>query len=402
MQDIFVGRQPIYDEKLDVYAYELLFRAGAGQNSADFYDGDTATSQVVVNTFVDIGLEQIVGNRPAFFNMTRNYLLDDNPLPFSGEQLVLEVLEDVEVDEDLVCAVRRLSKKGYTIALDDFIFHDSLRSLVEVADIVKIDIMALSKDELVEHVTRLRRYAVKLLAEKVETQEEYELCKSLGFDYYQGYFFCKPKIVKGQRIPSNKLAVLRVLAKLNESEVGGDELEKEITQDVSLSYRLLKTVNSAFYALPRKVDSIRQAVVYIGHQATKNLATLLSLAGIEDKPSELMTTAMIRAKFCEKLANAARMPNAEAYFTVGLFSALDALMDAPMEELLKELPLNEDIVTALLCREGQPGEALSCVLAYERGDWGNVFFGGLPAEDFTDNYLEAVAWADESTRSLKR
>ncbi len=334
MHDVFIGRQPIYDRHLKVFAYELLFRATEGQNAAAFRDGDGATSQVIVNAIVEIGLDQIVGDYPAFFNMTRNYLLADNPLPFSGKRLVLEVLEDIEVDEKLLTAVKNLSSKGYTIALDDFILRDATRSLVEVADIVKIDITMLDRAKIKEHVSELRKYPVKLLAEKVETQEEYAFCRTLDFDFYQGYFFCKPRIIKGQSVPSSKQAALRVLMKLNDANADVEDLECEITQDVSLSYRLLRTVNSAFFALPRKVDSIRQAVAYMGHQTTKNLAILLLLTGIEGKPSELIKTAMIRAKFCEKLAIAASMPNVEIFFTVGLFSTIDAIMDAPMEVLL--------------------------------------------------------------------
>jgi EAL and modified HD-GYP domain-containing signal transduction protein len=401
MQEVLIGRQPIYDDNLNVYAYELLFRASQDQNTADFSDGDKATTQVVVNAFIEIGLDKIVGNRPAFFNMTRNFLLSDNPLPFSGEQLVLEVLEDVKVDEELVAAVKCLSNKGFTIALDDFIFHDSLRPLVEVSDIVKIDILPLNHSELKEHVTELRRYDVKLLAEKVETQEEYEFCKSLGFDYYQGYFFCKPRIIKGQSIPSNKLAVLRVLAKLNEADVDAAELEAEISQDVTLSYRLLRTIYSAFFALPRKVDSIRQAVAFIGNQATKNWATLIALAGIVDKPNELMTTAMTRAKFCEQLADTIEATNLDVFFTVGLFSALDALVGMSMDELLKELPLSEGIVDALLHHEGRPGEALFCALAYERGDWDNVKFCKLSDSDIATAYMTAMQWADQSKQGLR-
>ncbi len=400
MHDVYIGRQPIYQNDMKVFAYELLFRAADTQNAAVFADADLATSQVLVNSIVEIGLDQIVGDRPAFFNMTRNYLLSESPLPFSGGRIVLEVLEDIEIDQELLDAVKRLSDRGYRIALDDFIFQESLRSLVDVADIVKIDITQLTREELKKHVVELRKQSVKLLAERVETQEEYDFCKVLGFDLYQGYFFCKPRVIKGQRIASNKLAILRLLMNLNNAEVDFEELENEISQDVSLSYRLLRTINSAFFALPRKVESIHQAVAYIGLQRTRDLAILLTLSDFNDKPNEVLKTALIRAKFCEKMGGLVKIPNTELFFTVGLFSTLDALMDAPLETVLKGLPLSEDIVDALLYREGRPGEVLSRVMAYERGDWGNVSLDLLTPDQIRSAYLESLHWADELIGSL--
>lgn len=401
MRNIFIGRQPIYDNSMRVFAYELLFRAVGDDNQAVFEDGDVATTQVLVNSIIEIGLDRIVGERPAFFNMTRNYLLSDHPLPFSGERIVLEVLEDVLIDDELLGALKSHSDKGYIIALDDFVFKESLRSLIEIADIVKIDISTQSRAELKKQVAELRQYPVKLLAERVETQEEYDFCKVLGFGLYQGYFFCRPRIIEGQGIPANKLAILRLLVKLNEEEVDIEELEREISQDVSLSYRLLKTVNSAFFSLPRTVESVHQAVTYLGLQNTKSLAILLTLANFDDKPAEIMKTALIRGKFCEKVCTLLGLPNLEIYFTVGLFSTLDALMDTPLQELLSDLPLSEDIVDALLYREGRPGEVLALVLAYERGHWDEVAYDGVEAREISTAYLEALDWAENLNGSLE-
>ncbi|WP_297526887.1 EAL and HDOD domain-containing protein [Thiohalobacter sp.] len=399
MQNIYLGRQPIFDRDLEVYAYELLFRAGE-TNAAGEIDGDQATSRVIANTFIELGLDEIVGPRRAFLNLTRDFLVSDWPLNFPRDRVVLEILEDIEPDDEVLAAVGRLRQEGFLIALDDFLFHERLRPLVELADLIKIDLMALEDGQLEEHVAALRGYPARLLAEKIETRDEFEQCKALGFDYFQGYFLSRPNIIQGREIPPNGLATVRLLARLQDPEVGAAELETLIGQDVGLSYKLLRYINSAFFALPKTVESIRQAVIYLGNQAIKTWATLLVFAGVEDRPHELMTTAMLRARMCQLLAERTGQPHADTYFTVGLFSALEALLEAPLESVLEALPLSEDVRRALLERQGPYGAALDCVLAYERAEWAQVRCGKLPPAEITETYLEAARWADEVTRAL--
>lgn len=399
MQDIYIGRQPIFDRGLNVYAYELLFRSGT-QNHAGEVDGDQATSQVIVNAFIEIGLDQIVGDQRAFINLTRSFVTSSTPLPFPKERVVLEVLENVHPDAEVIAGVRNLTEQGYSIALDDFIFREDLRPLLELAHIVKIDLMSTPREQLDEHVRLLRSYDVKLLAEKIETQEEFERCKALGFDYFQGYFLSRPNIVQSQQLPPNRIAVLQLLSKLQDPDSDTDEIEKLVSQDVALSYKLLRYINSAFFALPRKIDSIRQAVVYLGMKAIKTWVTLLVVAGLGNKPAELVIQAMQRAKMCELLAQTAKRPQTEAYFTVGLFSLLEALMDAPLEKILDSLPFSEDIRNALLRLEGPYGEALACVIAYEKGDFLRARFDRLAPSQMTEAYLASARWADQSANAL--
>jgi EAL and modified HD-GYP domain-containing signal transduction protein len=399
MHDVFVGRQPIYNRRLDVIAYELLFRSSES-NQAGFLDGDQATSQVVLNTFMEIGLETIVGQKPAFINLTRDFILQDYSQVFPADRVVMEVLEDVAVDDQLIEAVRGLSAQGYTIALDDFIYHESLHTLVEIADIIKVDILALDRAALQEHVTILGHYDVKLLAEKVETQDDFKYCKDLGFDFFQGYFFCKPEVIKGRRIPANRLVILQLLVKLQDPETDFGELELIVSRDVSLSYKLLRIINSAFYSLPRQIDSLRQALLMLGTRFITSWVSLIILSGIDDKPHELMITAMTRAKMCELLATALGHRNQESFFIVGLFSALDALMDSPMEEVLESVPLSDEIRAALLEYEGILGTSLHCVLAYERGNWHEVHCPGLDHGAITDAYLGAIAWTAKADTQL--
>ncbi len=282
--DIFIGRQPIYDKNLNVYAYELLFRAGQQQNAANIVDGDIATTNVVLNALTEIGMDKLVGEQLAFINLPRNFLLTlgDDPVPEIKHQIVLEILEDIAADDEVVAAVQDLSTNGYTIALDDFVYNASLQPLVDNANVIKIDLMALDEDSLSDHVSKLANGKRKLLAEKVETQEEFERCKQLGFDYFQGYFFCKPNIVKGQRAPANKLAVMKVLASLQSPDLDTKELTQTISQDVTLSYRLLRYINSAQFGLGKQIDSIKRAVVMLGRNTIRNLASLIALSQIDD------------------------------------------------------------------------------------------------------------------------
>lgn len=401
LDDIYVGRQPIYDAGLKVYGYELLFRAG-DTDAANVVDGDSATSQVIVNTFMEIGLDAIVGQHLAFINLTRSFFVENSTQVLPPERVILEVLEDIEPDTELQEGLRRLSEQGYRIALDDFIYHESLRPLVELADLVKIDIMDMDRATITEHVEQLKPYKVPLLAEKVETLEEFEFCKQLGFDYFQGYFFCKPNVVKSQRMPSNRLATLRLLSRIQDPQVDAKDLEELIAQDVTLSYKILRYINSAASGLPRQVESIHQAVVLLGLDTIKTWVTLLSLTSIEDKPIELLVTAMVRAKMCEELARAAKLDNTDSYFTVGLFSALDAMMDRPLPELLDELPLAAPVREALLEQEGHLGQALRCVLAYERADWRQAHCASLGMNRVRDAYFTAVNWARGITEELSR
>lgn len=399
MLNAFLARQPIYDRKLEVFGYELLFRSGESGH-ADFTDADQATSQVILNAFMEIGLEDIVGDKLAFINLTHAFIVGHYALPFPPSRGCLEILENVTVDAAVIEAVRHLSGQGYTIALDDFVYHEALRPLVQLADIIKIDVLALDRAELKRHVALLRKLGTKLLAEKVETQEDFAYCNELGFDYFQGYFFCKPKIISGSRMPANRLTALRLLAGLQNPDIRVNELEALVSQDVAMSYKLLRCINSAFYSLPRKVESIRQAIIILGSQWLKTWVSLMVLANIDDKPRELMVTAMVRAKMCELLAAGAQQKGTERFFIAGLFSVLDALMDRPLEELLKMLPLSEEVSAALLDHQGAIGNTLRCVLAYDRGQWDEVNCPAMNTTEVTQAYLDAIAWATQVGQAL--
>lgn len=400
MPELFIARQPIYNRTQHVYGYELLYRR-TEDNTADVTDGDAATSQVILNAMTEIGLENLVGGRSAFVNLTRGFIVGKYPLPLPSRQIVIEILEDVDIDAELISGIKWLVKQGYTIALDDFIYRDPVLPLLDLAHIIKIDVQAISEDKLRDHVTALKEYShLKLLAEKIEIPEEYELCRELGFDYFQGYFFSRPKVIRRTRLPSNQLALMQLLAEVQRPDANIPKLETMISQDVGLSYKLLRYINSAFFGLPKPVESIQRAVVFLGIKVIQKWATLLVLARVEDKPAELMITAVVRAKMCEILAKAVNYQAEDTCFTVGLLSVLEALLDMPMEKVLGMLSLTNEVNQALLRYEGVPGKLLELTLHYEFGEWDQLQYPELEEELILDAYLQAVAWASEACRSL--
>ncbi len=388
---IMVGRQAIFDRDLQVVGYELLYR-DSQMNAATFSDGDVVTARVMLNTFLEIGLEQMVGPHQAFINLTTRFLRENLCDDLPRDRVVLEVLENIPMDEDVISAMGRLSAEGFTLALDDFEYEERLRPMVEHAHMVKLDVMALGPERLQQDVAILRQFPVKLLAEKIESQEIFESCKKLGFDYYQGYFFCKPKIVEGKCIPPNQMAILSLLSKLQNPETDMGEVEEIIKQDVSLSYKVLRYVNSAFFALPKKIDSIRQATCLVGLARLKTWGMLLVMAGLNEKPLELLLVALVRAKMSELVADALQEHELDEYFTVGLFSVLDALLDKSMTEVLSMVELSESAHAALVEQRGKLGKVLQCVMAYEVGDWDGVQELGLDLPTLQKSYFSAMAW----------
>lgn len=399
MEKAFVGRQPIYRDGVDVFAYELFSR-DSELNRAAFSDGDRATAQLLLSTFLDIGLEQVVGRHLAFVNVTRNFLLSEYCTSLPKDRVVFEIAGDTEIDNAFLDRLSALIKSGYSIALDNFVYNDAVGPLIELSNIVKLDLQALGREGIAQHAQTLRPYGVKLLAQKVETHEDYAYCRSLGFDYYQGYFFCKPQVVSETKIPFNRLSTLNLLAKLQDPSISISDLEHAVGQDLAISYRILRYLNSPINALPRKIDSLRHAVSLVGTRLISNWASLILLEAIEEKPHELMVTSMVRAHMCQQLGAAMRHKNVDQFFTVGLFSLIDALMDRPMEEALTNLPLVDEVKDALLHRKGPMARALECVEAYERCDWENTACENLDEKNIREAFLRSVAWTRSATHEL--
>jgi c-di-GMP phosphodiesterase len=394
MSDVYIGRQPIFNRDLEVFGYELLYRS-ADMDRADFSDGNHATSVVISNTFMEIGLDRLVGDKWAFINLTRPFLLGQYPIPLQTDKLILEILEDVVLDRELIEAVRTLKGQGFTLALDDVTDPVRLEALRGLASIVKVDLLLTDRAKLPQQVLAYMSERVNLLAEKIETFQEFEWCQSLGFDYFQGYFLAKPQVIKEKKLKGTKIVIMELLAALQKPDVEFNRVEDIIQKDVALSYKLLRLINSAYYGVRSEVKSIKQALTMLGLRQIQSWVSLLLLSETDNKPSELIKTAMIRGKMCEILAEDLREPRPEIPFTIGLFSVLDALMDMSLTDILDQVPLADDVKDALLKHTGPYGRILSCVLAYEKADWGNVRIQGLNPVTVVDAYLEAVDWADE-------
>jgi EAL and modified HD-GYP domain-containing signal transduction protein len=283
-----------------VLGYELLFRDSA-VDRAIFSDGDQATAEVILNTFMDIGLDEVVGRNLAFINFGRNLIMANYCESLPRERVVFELLESIEPDEALLKRLSQLKNAGYRIALDDFICADPYFRLLENVQYVKLDMLATDRKMVENSVATLKKFPVKLIAEKVETREDFQFCRDLGFDYFQGYFFCRPELVTSHRLPVNRLATIRLITKLNNPDIKMKELEEALSQDVALSYKLLRYANSAVCGLPREIESIRHAVVLVGLERMRIWASLILFSGLEDKPRDLIVTGATRARMCEKL-----------------------------------------------------------------------------------------------------
>jgi EAL and modified HD-GYP domain-containing signal transduction protein len=394
----FVARQPIYDRELRVVAYELLFRDG-DHGDARFADPEVATARTIVNTFSEIGLNSIVGSLPALINVSGGFLRGGFPGLLPADRVGLELLEDVTIDEELLAILRDLKVRGFQIVCDDFVYRESAGPLLKLADIVKLDLLALDPQRLEHDVRLLRRFDVELVAEKVETYEVFDRCHALGFDYFQGYFFCRPRTFRGGALPASLLTSLCIAARLQDPDLEFEELAELVSRDPGLSYRLLRYLNSAGIWLERRFASIREALVMVGFTTIRDWATLLLLADVGMKPSELVVTAMVRARMCSLLALESGVADEDAAFTTGLLSVVDALADAPLEAVVSELPLAAPIAAALIASEGPLGRILTCVVDYERGPVEPGRYPELEAVCLERAYLDAVAWA-ESTRSV--
>jgi len=368
--DVFVARQPIFDREKVVHAYELLFRSGF-ENYYNALDGDKATVDVIANSFFVIGFDQLTDGRRAFINFTRNLLTKRVADLLPKEAVTVEILEDVEPDDEMVKVCRELKESGYIVAMDDFVSKDAGNPLVEYADIVKVDFMGTEPHERKALCESLSRRGVSPLAEKVETEDEFLQAVEWGYEYFQGYFFSKPVIKSGKRLTGNKLTYLQVLYEVNQPGISYDELEKLIKQDLSLTYQLLRFMNSAWFGFRCEIKSIRHALVLLGPKEIKKWFSLIALTNMAtDKPEELILRAVARAKIAEGIAPLVGMKEHRSeLFLLGMFSLIDAVTDTPMDEIMEKLPLDQQVKKALLGEECVFKTVYDTILSYEQGEW---------------------------------
>ena len=395
--DVFLARQPIFNKHKKLFAYELLFRTGMS-NAFPNIDGGTATSSLLSSSFFTVGIDKISGGKRVFINFTEQLLERGTPTMFPQNRIIVEVLEDVQATEKVIEACRNLAEAGYLLALDDFVYQKQLKPLIELARIIKIDFRLTPVDEIKEIVTALKSYKCKFLAEKIETYEEFEKALSMGFTYFQGYFFAKPEVLKNKEISSAQMTVLQLISEVNRQDFDTSKLEKLINQDVAIPYKLLNYLNSAYFARVQPVSSIKQAITFLGEKGVRLFVSLIATSKLaENKPSELMRTSIIRARFLENIGKEKKMQGGDL-FMLGLFSLLDAMLDNSMEYLVGKLPLSQQIKEALVFHTGPLYPFLNLVETYEACDW-NSFESllhqlAIKDEKILDFYLDAINMAD--------
>lgn len=394
----YLARQPILDQNRKLYGYELLFRDGVA-NCFPNINADEATSKLITEHHLLMGVEKITGGVQAFINFSADTLIHHFPTSIDPKSMVIEILETVPISNELLVACRELHRMGYKLALDDHDFDPKWDIFFPYVSVIKVDVRQFDLLQVSQFVSRVRQHQVTLLAEKVETAEEFQKLKELGFELFQGYFFAKPEMLKHKKIASNKLNLLMLIAESSKVNLDFNQLSAIVERDLGLSYKLLRFVNSSSFAREKAIGSLKHAMVYMGEAELKKFIALLALANLsEDGPNELLNMSMVRARFCDRLAalkgDAMNPPSA---FLTGLFSLVDALLEQPLENLLNDLPILAEIKVALLENTGHLGQYLLLAKAFEYGDW--ALQQQLSAEifgqemDLNNEYMLAIEWA---------
>lgn len=369
----YIARQAILNRDKELYAYELLFRDGE-KNCFPNIPPDEATSKILTDSHLDLGLEDISANKPVFINFHQDTLLYRFPTSLDPKKVVIEVVETVNPTAELVHACKTIKELGYTIALDDHDFDPQWEAFLPFTDIIKVDIVECDEQTLRKNLRKYRDSKIQLVAEKIETMDDFEKYRNMGFDYFQGYFFAKPEVMKQKKLPTSKLSLIELIGSSSAVEFDVNKVSAIIERDVSLSYKLLRFINNPMVNKSNEISNLRHALNYMGQVEVKKFIALLALANLGDnKPFELIHLSLIRAKFCELVADAKSLANNPPVgFLVGLFSLLDALLDQPMEEIVEKLPIGKSIKVALCGGGNELNSFLALIRAFELGTWERV------------------------------
>ena len=362
-----MARQPILNRDEQVFGYELLFRDGI-ENIFRASDADAAARSTLDSTLM-MGFDVLCDGQRAFINCTRELLLKDGITLLPSEQTVVEILEDVEADDLVMAACERMKVAGYTIALDDFVANDRRESLTALADILKVDFERTTRAEQAALVKRFAPLGRRMLAEKVETQEQFLAAKDMGYVYFQGYFFRRPEVLKAREIPTNRVNYLRMLAAVSKDELDLKELEQIIKTEASVLYRLLRYLNSPLFGMRNEIHSIRHALAILGERETRRWIRLVTpVSAGQQKSSDLVLSALVRARFCELVAT--KIPRTQSdLFLVGMVSMMDAILEIPMDEILEKIALDKETKCVLSGRGGRLQPVYDLMLAQEAGKW---------------------------------
>jgi EAL and modified HD-GYP domain-containing signal transduction protein len=392
--DTFLARQPIFDHRRRVFAYELLFRSGP-ENYFCAPNRVMPSAHVISSGM--LGVPELTDGKLAFMNFTRESLLADFASILSPEEVVVELLESVPGDDEVLDACKRLKKAGFRIALDDFVETEATAPLLRFADFIKVDVLETTEPERARLSRELAPAGIAMLAEKVETWEMFGDAANGGYRYFQGYFFSRPVMISSKAIPGFRLNYLRLVEELSHP-TNVDRLERIVKQEASIAYRLLRRVNSLAFGFRSEVRSLRHALVLLGEHEIRTSAMVWLLAEIgQEAPAEVVVASTLRARACELMAAECegRINPSEA-FLAGLFSMLDAIMERPMEQVIANLPLSENLRGALLGRPNGLKAVLDSVMAYERGGWGQAVelarAAGIEEDALASSYYQALSW----------
>ncbi len=396
----FVARQPIFDRAQNVFGYEILFRNGV----EDYFNADPElAARSTLDSSLLFGINMLCDNRRAFVNCTRDVLFKDLITLLPPNQTVAEILETVEPEDRVIAACKRLKAFGYLIALDDFAPNDPRLPLCEFADIIKVDVRATQPNERAGMMRRFGSPKCKMLAEKLETPHEFQQAREMGFVYFQGYFFCRPEIVIGREVPASRLHYIRLLEMVSHSEIDMRELEKMLKQEASISYRLLRYLNSPLFGFALEIKSIRHAMAVLGEREMRRWVRLVVTVGAaEQKCSELVLMGLARARFCELLPD--RLHSNSDLFLMGLLSIMDAILEVSMDLLLEQLPVDRETKATLLGQDSSIRPLYQLMLAQEAGEWAQSSAIAkqlnLPDEEVASTWWRALQWAQEATSGI--
>lgn len=405
----YVARQAIYNIEKRVFAYELLFRNGDSNCFPDV-SPDEATSSMIANSHLTVGIEDITFNKPAFINFHKDTLLYRFPSTLDPSSVVIEIVETVEVNDELVKACQHVRDLGYQLALDDYDFSPRWDAFIPFIDYIKVEVEELEKQgsAAVTKIQELSKYGIKVIAEKVETHEQFERFKAIGVKLFQGYFLARPEMIRHRDVNAALHSVTELVALSNSSNFDAKEVAKVIEKDVGLAYKLMRFINNPLINKRQKIESLQHAINYMGHIEIKKFIALLALANMRgEKPSELLIQSLVRARFCSLISLELELPeNPPTSFLLGLFSMLDALLDRDMKSLVDKLPVGEELSDAL-CRknvDSTMGLQMRVCFAFEEANWDEIDYVALQFDISSERlytlYYEAMHWAQNMNSSL--
>jgi c-di-GMP-related signal transduction protein len=397
--DVFLARQPIHDKFSKLFGYELLFRHNE-ENRYQSEDGDKATIEVIKNSFINIGIDKVTGGHKAFINFTKNILKSDIFTVLPPESVIVEILEDIEPTEEILELCKNLKAQGYSIALDDFVYSSKYKALIEITDIIKVDFKITKGYDRRKVIEQVNSRNIKFIAEKVETIEEFNQAVSFGYSYFQGYYFSKPLMILGKRISENKLVYIKIMQEISSDSCTIDRIENLIKRDVSLSFKLLKQINSANYGFKSEIKSIKQALALMGQIEVRKWIYLVTFKPLgKDKPEIIVINSLTRAKFAELIAAKIGIEiNPFKAYLIGLLSMIDILLDRPLDEILKELLLPLEVRDTLnRVNNNNYTKLYNLLVVYEKGNWDAVseISKELNMDEncLPDAYYEAIIYA---------